>query len=107
LLSRWNLPWCVGSNFNFTHFLNEILGEARFCSDMKFYDFIFEQGLMDLPLVRGTFMWSNNRDSPAQSRIDRFLVSPEWEAKFPNLYHKRLHRLCSDHFLIFLDCGGI
>jgi endonuclease/exonuclease/phosphatase family metal-dependent hydrolase len=43
-------------------------------------------------------MWSNNRESPSLSRIDRFYVSLEWEAKFLDLSQKRMHRLCSDHF---------
>jgi hypothetical protein len=31
---------------------------------LELFDFNFEQGLMDLPLVGGTFTWSNNRNSP-------------------------------------------
>ena len=62
---------------------------------------------MDLPLVGGSFTWSNNRETPFWSGIDRFLISPKWEAKFSGLSQKRLHRLCSNHFLILLDCGGI
>jgi hypothetical protein len=57
---------------------------------MDFSDFIFEQGLMDLPLVGGSFMWSNNWESPSWSRIDRFLVSLEWEAKFPGFISKKV-----------------
>jgi hypothetical protein len=43
---------------------------------MEFSDFIFEQGLMNLPLAGGTFTWSNNQENPSWSRLDRFLVSP-------------------------------
>jgi hypothetical protein len=32
---------------------------------VDFFDFIFYRGLMDLPLVGGTFTWSNNQDSPS------------------------------------------
>jgi endonuclease/exonuclease/phosphatase family metal-dependent hydrolase len=48
-------------------------------------------------------MWSNNREQPSWSRIDRFLVSADWEAKCPDLVQKRFLRLCSDHFPILLD----
>jgi hypothetical protein len=71
---------------------------------MEFSDFIFEQDLMDLPLAGGPFTWSNNQ---SWSRLDRFLVSPDWEVKFPGSLQKRLPRLCSDHFPILLDCGGV
>jgi endonuclease/exonuclease/phosphatase family metal-dependent hydrolase len=64
-----------------------------------FSDFISEQGHMDTPLADGTFTWSN---SYSRSRIDRFLVSSEWEIKYPSLIQKRLLRLCSDHFPILL-----
>jgi hypothetical protein len=59
------------------------------------------------PLAGGTCTWSNNQENPSWSRLDRFLVSPNWEVKFPGSIQKRLPRLCSDHFSILLDCGGI
>jgi hypothetical protein len=50
-----------GQLFNVTHFPSERSKEARFCSSMlDFFDFIFYHGLMDLPLVGGTFNWPNN-----------------------------------------------
>jgi hypothetical protein len=108
LLSWWDLPWCIGGDFNVTCFSSERSSEARMCPAMlEFSDFIYEQGLMDIPLVGGSFTWSSNRDPPSWSRIDRFLVSPSWESQFPDLLQKRLPRLCSDHFPILLDCGGI
>jgi hypothetical protein len=62
---------------------------------------------MDLPLAGGSFTWSNNQENPTWSGLGRFLVSPDWEVKFPGSLQKRLPRLCSNHFLILLDCGGI
>lgn len=64
----------------------------------EFSDFIFDQGLMDIPLVGGKFTWSNNCDDQCWSRIRRFLLSPYWEEHFPS-------GLLSDHFLLMLDCG--
>jgi len=80
-------------------------GEAHLCFAMtEFSDFISEQGLMDLPLSGGLSMWSNNS---SWSRLDRFLVSLDWEANYPRLLKKRVPRLCSDHFPILFYCGGI
>jgi exonuclease III len=63
---------------------------------------------MAILLVEGYFTWSNKQDPPSWLRIDRFLVSPEWETQFPDLSKKkRLPRLCSDHFPILLDCCGV
>ena len=98
------MPWCVGGDFNVTRFPSERSGNA--CLDaamMEFSKFISDQGLMDLPLAGGCFTWSISHDPPVWSRIDRFLVSPELEDWFPGILHKRLLRLCSNHFPILLD----
>lgn len=89
LISWW--LWCIGCDFNFTHFLSDRSGETHYSPTMMEYSkFTFEQGLIDLPLIGGSYTWSNNRDFHSWSRIDRFLVSPDWEAKYPNLLQKRL-----------------
>jgi hypothetical protein len=52
------------------------VGEAHLCPVMmEFFDFIFYQGLADLPLVGRVLTWSNNWDSSAWSRIDKFCLS--------------------------------
>ena len=74
----WNLLWCIRGEFNFTRFLSKRLDESCFCLIMmEFTNFIFDEGLMDIGLVRGTFTWSNKGDTPSLFSIDRFLVSPD------------------------------
>jgi len=108
LSSWWELPWCIGGDFNVTRFPAERSRDVRFNAAMtEFSDFIFEQGFMDLSLVGGSFTWSNNQEILSWSRLDRFLVSLDWEVKFLGTLQKRLPRLCSDHFPILLDCGGV
>jgi hypothetical protein len=105
LLSLWDLPWCIGGDFNVIRFPCERSGAAHISSAMtEFSGFILEHELMDLPLAGGSFTWTN---LSSWSRLDKFLVSPNWEAKYPGLIQKRLPRLCSDHFPILLVCGGI
>jgi len=50
----------------------------------------------------GQFTWSNNR---VWSKIDRFLLSPEWEEHYPDVSQRRLPRLLSDRSPLLLDCG--
>jgi hypothetical protein len=89
-------------------FPSEKLGLMSFNSTMhEFNDFISECGLLDIPLEGGLFTWSNNRDVPAMSRIDRFLFSPAWADHFGLVNQQHLPRLLSDHFPIRLDCGRI
>ena len=56
-----------------------------------------------MPLAGGRFTWSLAQDPPKWSRIDRFLISPDWEARFPSMAQKRLPRICSNHFSLLLD----
>jgi hypothetical protein len=53
---------------------------------LEFSDFISDQNSMDHPLAGGSFTWSNNT---SWSRIDCFIVSLDWEAKYPDLLQKR------------------
>jgi len=72
----------------------------------SFQTSFFMHNLVDLPLEGGQFTWSNNQEDQIWSRIDKFLVSPEWEKRFPEVIQKRLPRLLSNHFSLLLDCGA-
>jgi hypothetical protein len=53
LISWWNSP-CIGGDFNIIHFLSERSSGARLSLVIsEFFEFIFEQGLMDIPLIGG------------------------------------------------------
>ena len=106
LANWWDVPWCVGGDFNVVRFPSERLGADQFTLAMNdFSEFIFSLGLMDIPLEGGKFTWSNNRTTPAMSRTDRFLFSSDWEDRYPTVIQKRLPKLSSDHFPILLECG--
>ncbi|XP_042980834.1 uncharacterized protein LOC122310767 [Carya illinoinensis] len=69
----------------------------------EFSECIFDLNLVDLPLARGTATWSNK----SWSRLDCFLISPEWESHFLDVWQKRMPRIGSDHWPIMLDCGDL
>ena len=103
LMCLWEMPWCIGGDFNVTLFQNERSGGVqRRRAVAAFADFTAEMGLMDLPLARGVSTWANN---VSWSRLARFLVSPEWELRYPGLIQKKLLRVCSDHAPIILTRG--
>lgn len=78
-------------DFNVTRFPSERSGEARFCpAMMEFENFIFYKELMDILFLGGSFTWSNSRYPSSWSRIDRFLVSPDCQAQYPELSQKRV-----------------
>jgi hypothetical protein len=101
----WELPWCIGGDFNVTLFHNERSGGARRRREVAaFADFTVEMGLMDLPLAGGVSTWANNL---SWLRLDRFLVSPDWELSYLGLMQKKLLRVCSDHASIVLMRGCV
>lgn len=48
-------------------------------------------------MTGGKFTWTNNQDNPTPERLDRILVSPDWEACFPTAVILKLPREVSDH----------
>jgi hypothetical protein len=73
-------------DFNVVRFLSERSGAGAFSIAMEdFSKFIHGQSLVDIPLQGGQFSWSNNQ---VCSKIDRFLLSPEWEEHYPDVLQR-------------------
>jgi hypothetical protein len=91
LMSWWDMLWCFGRDFNVVRFPSERLGVTGFPAAMEeFSEFIFVQRFVVIPLQRGQFTWSNNQ---VWSKIDRFLLSLEWEDHYPEVSQPRLPRI--------------
>ena len=53
----------------------------------------------------GLYTWSNNQEIPTLKKLDRILISKDWEDAFPNTLVKKLPREVSDHnpLILFSD----
>uniref|UniRef100_A0A2N9FRM3 Reverse transcriptase domain-containing protein n=1 Tax=Fagus sylvatica TaxID=28930 RepID=A0A2N9FRM3_FAGSY len=61
--SWWDVPWCLGDDFNEMRFPSERVGSNHFSPTMyDFSDFISTNGLIDIPLSGGIYTWSNNKE---------------------------------------------
>jgi len=69
----------------------------------EFRIFINQRALLDLLLRGGEFKWSRNGVDAVASRLDRFLVSIDWEELFPESVQRRMARPFSYHFPICLE----
>ena len=104
LISWWDLPWCLGGDFNIIRFPSERLGAASFSKAMyRFSDFVSLHGLMDIHMEGGLYTWSNTSSA---SWLDRFLFSPLLADHFTQFTQKRMPRVLSDHFSILLEGGS-
>lgn len=71
----------------------------------SFSDIIQDLGIVDLPLQGAHYTWSRGGDSMQASRIDRFLISSEWNENFKVVKQAALPRVISDHRPLLLECG--
>lgn len=51
----------------------------------------------------GMYTWSNNHEVPILEKLDRILVSKDWEDLFPQAWVRKLHREVSDHNPLILS----
>ena len=59
--------------------------------------------LHEIDMVGCQFTWANDLNPPTFEKLDRVLMSPEWELKFPNVTVHALDRSRSDHMPLLLN----
>ncbi|XP_026416134.1 uncharacterized protein LOC113311518 [Papaver somniferum] len=100
----WDLPRCIRGDFNTVLCCGEKKNCSKVTKSMKsFASFIEKHELIDLPLKGARYTWSNNQSVPIMCRLDRFLLSPSFELKFPLASQLAKPRPTSDHIPLILD----
>ncbi|KAL4285443.1 hypothetical protein GQ457_16G011680 [Hibiscus cannabinus] len=96
-------PMVYWGDFNMFLCLEEKMGLTLNNSLIDLFKaFVFDVGFIDLPL-QGRFTWCNNRDPPTFVRLDRFLISTDFESAFPWVNQLLLGKSISDHNAIILS----
>ncbi|KAL4278182.1 hypothetical protein GQ457_03G030870 [Hibiscus cannabinus] len=92
------VPVIVGGDFNVVRTKEEKIGVSFHKKAMReFSDFIETMSLVDIPLIGGRFTWSNFREDPSFSRLDRFLISAEVLMLWSDVIQSILPKSISDH----------
>ncbi|XP_028085234.1 uncharacterized protein LOC114286280 [Camellia sinensis] len=95
-------PWCLGGDFNEIRTLSERVGCSQRSGGMKdFNELIDNLEVCDLPMLGRKFIWCNSQNGLKWSRLERFLISPDWLQKF-NFKLWGLPRRLSDHCPILM-----
>ncbi|KAL4188896.1 hypothetical protein AMTRI_Chr08g204290 [Amborella trichopoda] len=77
----------LGGDFNVIRWSYERNSSTSISQGMKdFSDFISRNELLDIPIQSSRFTWSNHAANPTLSKLDRFLLSLNWEEHFPRLW---------------------
>ena len=71
-----------------------------------FFEFIEDLNLVDLPLEGGSYTRSRGTNQPSMSRIDRALITHDWEEHYPDVIQRILPHPILDHSPILLEAGG-
>ena len=74
----------------------------------RFSEVIEELNLKDLLSPGGQFTWFGGLNSQAATRLDRFLITNEWEDHFSGVFQSTLPKIASDHCPFFSwRAGGL
>jgi exonuclease III len=69
----------------------------------KFRSFVDDHELKEIYMHGRVFTWSNERDDPTLTKIDRALVSVDWELTYPEHLLQALSSSISDHAPLHLS----
>ncbi|OAY69495.1 hypothetical protein ACMD2_25539 [Ananas comosus] len=90
--------WIMCGDFNNTRFQEELKGKTRSSrATVMSYELIKESALIDLPMSNQSFTLSNIQRNSTLARLDRFLISTEWDQEFPLTKVEGLPRALGPH----------
>lgn len=95
-------------DFNAIRFIHEKNVTSRVTRNMQdFGSFVNECALQDSPLLNAKFTWTNGCDPPTLCKLDRFLVSNDWEDLYPRFFQEGISKIASDHWPIMLNTSKL
>jgi len=91
-------PWMIAGDFN-------LILDAADKNNLnlnrrnmgRFRRFVDEMELKDVPLHGRHFTWSNERQHATLEKLDRVLVTVDWEIRYPSCFLQALSSDVSDH----------
>ena len=107
--SHMVVPYIVGGDFNVLRHSGEKNKNWHNSPHVDMFNSIINSfNLFEIHIEGGMYTWSNNQDHPTLEKLDRVLVSDDWELLFPSVTIRKLVRELSDHNALILesDCNN-
>ena len=105
--SRETLPYVIGGDFNIMrHPQDKSFGVFDFKWPTLFNAVIESLDLKEIVMSGRQFTCAGPRDNPLFEKLDRVLVSTDWEDKFPLSTVESRDGNISDHTLLILNTGS-
>ena len=102
--------WCVLGDFNCIRHPSERIGKCeRLYGDnsiQEFNEWIDDLEVLEVPSLGRQFTWFRP-NGESRSRLDKFLISPEWRDRWPESVQFTLPRSFSDHYPILLRANNV
>ncbi|WVZ91838.1 hypothetical protein U9M48_037961 [Paspalum notatum var. saurae] len=101
-----HLPTLMGGDFNILRNSKEKNNE-RYSERWPFlFNVVIDSfDLREVKLLGRQFTWANSLPNPTYEKLDRALMSSEWDFKYPLVIIHALDRGVSDHTPLLLDTG--
>lgn len=107
MCSKCDVPFIIGGDFNILRYSsekNKNFHQNRF-SDL-FNTIIHANELREIFVAGGKYTWSNNQRKPTLEKLDRILMTREWEIIFPAVNVHKIPREISDHNPLILSTSN-
>ena len=102
----WGDPWCLGGDFNAIRDPRERNREGSFTHSIRRFSQVTDElELKDISMQGGLFTWKGGPNYGRMARLDRFLITEEWDCQFGKVTQSILPRPISDHSPILLEGG--
>jgi hypothetical protein len=98
MCSKVKEPLLIGGDFNILRFSSEKNKKFipnRFSKTFNSLIHLYE--LREIDISGGQYTWSNNQSNPTLEKLDRALMSGDWENRFPTVQVHKHPRELSDH----------
>jgi endonuclease/exonuclease/phosphatase family metal-dependent hydrolase len=101
-------PLLIGGDFNITRYTSEKNKNGNISRFSTMFNSIIDaHSLIEIDMTGGKYTWSNNQCNPTLVKLDRFLMSKQWEDIFPRVKVNKLPREVYDHnpLVLITDSG--